>query len=180
MTCRHTAYNIGVQLQNIFHSYNLSRTNHSIIVTDNGSNFACLFKDLEIDLVETRTGQNDDLPGEIEDFQIIENPLNRNDGFDEMEEQEEYFAEIKRNLPCRISCASHTLSLICISDMAKKALQLSFPSQKNEPNVKTKVFSLKYRRSIGICTALWNLLSRSTQANEDFEKNVKKKEFQDQ
>lgn len=122
---RHTAYNIGLKVQQIFEEFSLTRKNHSVTVTDNGSNFVCLYKDSDIDILfdENSDRNDDDLPGEFEVFELSNDPLDIDGDLLVVDTDEEMnWAELKRSLPPRIACSSHTLSLLCTSDLAKKAL----------------------------------------------------------
>ena len=59
------------------------------------------------------------------------------------------------------------MSLICTSDLLK-ASKSTFASYKDKPNLKTQVFANRYRNSLGICSATWNILGRSNLAIENF------------
>ncbi|KAK9533152.1 hypothetical protein VZT92_008328 [Zoarces viviparus] len=138
LACRHFPsphnYNrIAEILEKIHSEFGLSNENIIATVTDNGSNFVKTFKEFNISVVADED-ENDDTEEDGLSFETIN-------------ASEEEVSEGAIILPPHVSCATHTLSLVCTTD-AKQAM-------KDSPTL-----SCLNHTAIGKCSALWNASKR--------------------
>lgn len=142
-TGSHTYDRIAILISQIIGEYQIPVLKIVKGVTDNGSNFVKAFKQYEVDLQDIEES-DEDIEDTTNDMDVV--------AFESLTDvvqtglaEQDIDPEIV--LPPHHRCSSHTLALICTTDVNSKTSRLQ-------------------NSAFGKCYALWNKTSRSTQCAE--------------